>query len=55
MGIKEQLEDLELKIAKGLQEAYKKMLVFKQQKNSPVIITKNGKIVKVKANLINKN
>ncbi len=55
MGIKDQLEDLEVKITKGLQEAYKKMLVFKKQKNSPVIMTKNGKIVKVKANLISKS
>jgi len=47
MGIKEQLQDLEEKLSKGLKEAYKKMVVFKKQKKTPIIISKNGKIVKI--------
>ncbi len=49
MGIKEQLKDLENKIAKGLEEAYKKMVAFKKQKNSPLIVSRNGKVVEIKA------
>jgi|SaaInl4_200m_RNA_FD_contig_21_1287337_length_250_multi_5_in_0_out_0_2 hypothetical protein len=30
MGIKEQLQELENKIAKGLKEAYRKMVEFKK-------------------------
>lgn len=48
MGIKEQLEDLEDKIAKGLEGAHKKMTTFKQQNNSPIIISKDGKVVEIK-------
>lgn len=47
MGIKEQLQELEDKISKGLEKAYEKMLKFKEAKNSPLVIYENGKIVKV--------
>ncbi len=47
MGIKEQLQELENKIAKGLEEAYRKMLEFKKQKNSPVIISRNGEVIEL--------
>ena len=47
MGIKEQLKELEDKFAKGLEEAYRKMIMFKKQKNSPVVISKKGKVVKI--------
>lgn len=49
MGIKEQLKELEDKISKGLEEAYRKMVEFKKQKNSPLIISRNGEIVEIKA------
>ncbi len=48
MEIKEQLQELEDKLSKGLKEAYKKMIAFKQQKNTPIIVSKNGKIIKIK-------
>lgn len=49
MGIKEQLKELEKKITKGLEEAYRKMIEFKKQKNSPIIISKNGEIIEIDA------
>ena len=47
MGIKEQLKDLEDKIARGLEESYKKMIEFKKRKKTPVVISKKGKVVKI--------
>ncbi len=52
MGIKEQLQDLENKIAKGLELAYIKMVEFKKHKNSPLIISQDGKIIEIDANSI---
>ena len=43
----DQLKELEQKVALGLQEAYRKMVVFKKQKNSPLIVSRNGKITKI--------
>lgn len=48
MGIKEQLQVLENEIARGLEVAYRKMVEFKKQKNSPVIVSKDGKIIEIK-------
>ena len=47
MGIKEQLKELEDKLSTGLEKAYSKMLEFKKQKGSPIIISKNGKILEI--------
>jgi hypothetical protein len=47
MGIKEQLQELEDKISIGLEMAYEKMLIFKEQKSTPLIFSENGKILKV--------
>lgn len=47
MGIKEQLQELEDKISKGLEKAYEKMLKFKEHKNTPLVISENGKILKI--------
>ena len=44
MGIKEQLKELE--------KAYSKMLEFKKQKDSPIIMSKNVEIVEVDPNKI---
>ena len=52
MGIKEQLKELEDKLTKGLEKAYSKMLEFKKQKDSPIIMSKNGEIVEVDPNQI---
>ncbi len=49
------LKELENKVRKGLESSYKKLLEFKRQKNTPLIITKDGKIVEVKVNTIANN
>lgn len=45
MGTKEQLKEERDKIVKGLEETYKRLIEFKKQKNSPMIIIREGKIV----------
>jgi len=49
MIIKEQLQDLEDKITKGLEESYKKMVTFKKRINSPLIVSREGKIIEIEA------
>ena len=44
-----ELQELENKITKGFKEAYKKMIIFKKYKNTPIVISQNGEIIKVKA------
>jgi len=36
------------KILKGLEKAYEKMLVFKKERKSELVIIQDGKIVKIK-------
>lgn len=50
MGTKEQLKEERDKIVKGLEETYKKLVEFKKQKNSPLIIIRDGKVVAVDPN-----
>jgi hypothetical protein len=38
------------KIVQGLEEAYRKLVEFKKQKNSPFVVLKNGKITEVDPN-----
>ena len=40
-------QDTKQKILLGLELAYKKMLEFKKQKQTPIVIMRDGKIVKV--------
>jgi hypothetical protein len=47
MNLEEQLERQE-KIAAGLKIAYARMLEFKRQKNSEVVVMRDGKIVRIK-------
>ena len=42
--LKEQRE----KIVKGLELTYQKLVEFKKSKNSPLIVSKNGKVIAVK-------
>ena len=49
MGINEQLKELEDKVSKGLEEAHKKMVEFKKQKNSPLIVSRNGEVIEISA------
>ena len=41
-------QDKKQKILTGLEIAHKKMLEFKRQKQTPLVIMQEGKIVKVK-------
>jgi beta-galactosidase beta subunit len=50
MGTKEQLKEELDKIVKGLEETYRKLVVFKKQKNSPMIVLRDGKITAVDPN-----
>jgi len=47
MEIKEQLNGLEQKITKGLKKAYQKMIELKKYKKSPIITSKDGKIIEI--------
>jgi hypothetical protein len=47
MNLAEQIERQE-KIAAGLKIAYERMLEFKRQKNSEVVVMRDGKIVRLK-------
>lgn len=52
MGTKEQLKEERDKIIKGLEEAYRLLVEFKKQKNSPMIVIREGRIVAVDPNEI---
>lgn len=52
MEAKEQLRQLEEKVTEGLQKAYIKMVAFKKQKNSPKVISKDGKVIRIPAEKI---
>lgn len=41
------LEEKREKIIKGLESTYAKMVEFKKSKNSPLIVSKNGKVVQI--------
>jgi len=45
--VEKQIE-LRNKILLGLEKAYEKLIEFKKQKNSELVIMKDGKIVKIK-------
>ena len=47
MEIKEQLKELEEKVNSGLKEAYRKMAEFKKKNNSPLIVSRNGKVTSI--------
>lgn len=46
-AIENQLEEKK-KILKGLEKAYQKLLEFKKQKNSVLVVLRDNKIVKIK-------
>lgn len=43
------IKDLRAKIIQGLELAYKRLLISKQKENADLVISRNGKIIKVKA------
>lgn len=44
----EQQKELRDKILVGLDKAYEKLIEFKKQKNSVLVVIRDGKIVKIK-------
>ena len=48
----ESRKEIRNKIIKGLEASYKKLVEFKKQKNSPVVVSRNGEIVEVNPNEI---
>lgn len=48
-------EDLQQKLQRGLELAFQRLLEFKKQKNSPLIIMKDNKIIEVSAEEFIKN
>ena len=41
------IKEFEEKVLKGLAMAHKKMIEFKKQKGTPIVISKNGKVIEV--------
>ena len=41
------IKEFEEKVLKGLAIAHKKMIEFKKQKGTPIVISKNGKVIEV--------
>lgn len=52
MTSKEALYQLERDVNLGLKEAYKKMVIFKKRMNSPLIVSRDGKVVAIPPNEI---
>jgi len=42
-----ELRELEEKVNRGLKEAYRKMVVFKKKNNSPLIVSRGGKVIAI--------
>lgn len=51
---KENVKDLRAKIIQGIDLAYKRLLISKQKEDGELVISRNGKIVKVKARELKK-
>ena len=43
------LDEFSIKVMKGLEISFQKLLEYKKQKNSPLVVVRNGKIVKIMA------
>jgi hypothetical protein len=52
MTTKEELKEERDKIVKGLEETYKRLVEYKKQKNSPLVVIRHGKIVELDPNEI---
>jgi len=55
MRAMDDLDNLKDLVRKGLIESYKKMVAFKQQRNSPLVVSKNGRIELIPSDKINPN
>ena len=52
MAARKDFEEERDKIVKGLEEAYRRLVLYKIQKKSPLVISQNGKIIEVPPNEI---
>lgn len=52
MGTKEQLKEERDRIVKGLEETYRRLIEYKKQKKSPMIVVRKGKMEAVDPNEI---
>ena len=50
MESKDQLKEERDKIVKGLEETYRKLVIFKKEKNSPMIVLRESQITEVDPN-----
>lgn len=48
MSKKDKQIELKNKIIKGLEKAYERLIEFKKEKNSELVVMQKGKIVKIK-------
>jgi phage terminase large subunit-like protein len=46
---KENIQDLRTKILQGISLAYQRLLIARQKEDGELVISRNGKVVKVKA------
>lgn len=44
---KKQFADFQEKLLKGLEKAYAKMIIEKRKKNTPLVVWKNGEVIKI--------
>ena len=51
---KENVKDLRAKILQGLELAYTRLLLSKQKDDEDLVISRNGKVIKVKARDLSK-
>jgi hypothetical protein len=51
---KENIKELRSKIIRGIDLAYKKLLIEKQKEDGEIVISRNGKIITIKASDISK-
>lgn len=47
MDKRAELKEKRKKIVEGLEKTYRKLVEFKRYKKSPLIITKNGKVIEI--------
>ncbi len=50
MEINEQMQELEAQIVLGFQKSFRKLIEFKKKHNSPLIVSRNGKVTIVPPN-----
>ncbi len=48
MGTKEQIEDIRRKIIMGLNKTHERLLEMKRRNNRELVVSRNGKIIKIK-------